>query len=262
MEPSKVVSSAQYILEGVLWKPVKITKAVEWSDKSDVEVTYVIRGTSEACTALLDVTFPFAEKSVNEYIQDAQSSDKKISLIFGPGYYTSTVLSYQNPQEEYIIADIGFWLNGKANRHLTISSRLTQKDIFSKWIPHTPNCHFFNRLHLSSIAKNSFDMIQLANVLSDPSVDDSILPQITRLLKPVDGKLFIIHTNTAAMYPLSKLQRYARQNDCTLEVLWEWTEENPRIPPDVVAQMKQECLFEKIWNYGSMDGFVAVLRKK
>jgi len=71
-------------------------------------VTYVIRGTREASTALLDVTFPFAEKDVNEYIQEAQSSDTHISLIFGPGYQASNVLTHQDPKETYIIADIGF----------------------------------------------------------------------------------------------------------------------------------------------------------
>lgn len=262
MEPWKAASSAQYILEGVLWKPVKITKVEEKSDTSDAEVTYIIRGTRKACTALLDVTFPFAEKSVNEYIQEAQASDKPISLIFGPGYYTSTVLRNQNPKETYIITDMGFWLSEKGNRHLTTSTRLAQKDVLSKWTPHAPNCHFFNRLNLPSITENSFDMIQLVNVLSDPSVESDILPQITRLLKSETGKLFIAHTNTAAMYSLSRLQWYANQNNCDLEILWEWTEEYPRIPSDVVAQVKQEYFFEQLTNYGGMDGFIAVLRKK
>lgn len=191
--------------------------------------SYTIYGSNEA-TSLLDLDFPFAKEDSEVLLKKLKGEkDVQVFLSLGPGKFDYPKKENEDPQETkraFIVVDEAYGLAKDTEMEeerflLQIKWYCTSRDIRSEKPERT---YIYNGLSRDA-AKDSFDVIQMINVLSEPK--GSIfqahrrgeIPNYVNMIKPVTGELFIFNTDTPDSYPLKQVEKEVDEFGYSMEVL-------------------------------------------
>src|SRR3989338_5844248 len=151
-------------------------------------------------TAVLDLTFPLETKPVDQVIRQHQAEGRELFLALGAGVRDYPKKENGDPNESkraYFATDISYGIAPHEDNFATLNLPVrysTPASMLEKAWPEPT--HFFNTIDDGAIPDDTFDTIQMCNVLSDPKLRTlpfSPLKNALRILKRDTGEVLIMN---------------------------------------------------------------------
>ncbi len=202
-------------------------------------------------TVSLDLDFPLAQENIATIVARYQKAGRQLFLSVGADTNDYPKIENADPSESrraFFVSDKGYGI--VANReNFALFHDATPKEHFHSKMPH--ETFLFNGLDAEypKLAEDTFDTIQLVNILSDPSSIGLRLHELIRTLKRGSGEMVIVNTNTPDVFPLEALQKVATSEKCSLEIIFHRNERGKgdsesetkyMIPEEIVERMQQD----------------------
>lgn len=234
-------------------------------------------------TALLDLEFPLSEESMVTLVARCrEEAGAQLFLSFGPGIYDYPKRSDLDPKEGgriFFVVDEGYgFVMGDQEKERE------SRDVFSRthYIsskkldePLPEKSYLFNGMSWGPGNEDAFDIVQAANVISEPRKFGDAPDQIgsfVKMIKPRTGELFLLETSTPSAYSLKRVQREVADLGCSIEVLF--FAENPEteeqreagqgvISEDLIARLKRDYHISDSHFYSEIEkgSYAAIIRK-
>lgn len=150
-------------------------------------------------TAVLDLAFPLEVRPINTLIeQHGDKEHRQLFLAIGAGVRDYPKKENQDPHESqraFFATDLAYGIAPREENFQALGGLPQRYAIPSSMMRHEwPEAtHFFNALDYRSIPDDSFDVIQIANVLTDPRLANVSYGEIMRVLKSGIGELVILN---------------------------------------------------------------------
>lgn len=161
-------------------------------------------------TAVLDLTFPIETNPIDQVIRQYQAEGRELFLALGAGvrdYPKKENLDPNESKRAFFATDISYGIAPHEDNYAMLDLPLrysTPANMLEKaWPDHT---HFFNATDHSVIPDDTFDTIQMCNVLSDPRLRVSPLQDAVRALKRETGELLVMNRLSPLQHSPYQLQ--------------------------------------------------------
>ncbi|MBI2612280.1 hypothetical protein HYW59_00475 [Candidatus Kaiserbacteria bacterium] len=210
---------------------------------------YTIYGSNNE-TSLLDLDFPFAQEDFETLLRRIETKkDIQIFLSLGAGQFDYPKKENEDPQEAnraFFVVDkaYGFVEDTEVKKErplLELDWYITSRNVRSEKPERT---YFYNGLPYDA-AKNSFDIVQMINLLSEPK--GSIFQEhrageiygYVKLIKPITGELFIFNANTPDAYPLRQVKKEVEKLGGSIEILIDLSDGGLITDQQLVQRLRQ-----------------------
>ncbi len=209
LDRKTVLGRAQHIIAGVLNVPLQSIKIVGARRAKDgyhrvkfQNLGPSMLGAHEGLerTAVLDLSFPIELRPISELIQHYKHEEpRELFLGIGAGlrdYPKKEDMDPKESQRAFFATDVAYGVAPVEENYEVLGLpqsqryRMPSKILRSPWPPAT---HFFSALNYADIPNDTFDVIQMANVLTDPQLPRTPLEQALRVLKPDTGEFAILN---------------------------------------------------------------------
>ncbi len=198
------VARAQHIIAGVLKTSLdaiiisKITKTKDGYRVRFHSTQHTILGEQGTDrSAVLDLAFPVEVRPISDLIEHYQKANRELFLGIGSGVRDYPKKENADPKESqraFFAHDVSYGIAPHEGNFagLSLPKRYATPSKMLR-APCPESTHFFNALDYRAVANDTFDTIQMVNVLTDRYAKTTPTQEALRMLKPDTGEFVIMN---------------------------------------------------------------------